>query len=222
MQFVMACSGCKVLTTYSSGRLRRSLIPVLAFKGNMSQPESHQIRNGIITTVVGGLILAGLGYAWTPARLVLSWLWSLVTTVWGWLVASYHVPGWLLLVCGFFAAAFLIRVTSIYLRNSFPTPPYQSYTSDTMFGAHWHWSWNDNQIIKLWASCPSCQGELVYLNNPDNYLMSVPRAKFFCEHCQQVLVDISGGEREYAMAAVEREIRRRLRIANVQAAEAAS
>lgn len=188
----------------------------------MSQPESHQIRNGIITTVVGGLILAGLGYAWTPARLALSWLWRLVITVWGWLVASYHVPGWLLLVCGFFAAAFLVRVASIYLRNSSSTPPHQSYTSDTMFGARWHWSWSDNHVIQLWASCPSCQGELVYLNSPDNYLMSVPHAKFLCEHCQQVLVDISGGGREYAMAAVEREIRRRLRIANVQAAEAAS
>jgi hypothetical protein len=188
----------------------------------MSQPESHQIRNGIITTVAGGLILAGLSYAWAPARLAFSWLWGLVIAVWNWLGASYQVPGWLLLVGGFFAAAFLVRVVSTYLRSTSSAPPHQSYTSDTMFGARWHWSWSDNHITQLWASCPSCQGELVYLNNRDNYLMSVPHAKFLCEHCQQVLVDISGGEREYALAVVEREIRRRLRIANTQAAEAAS
>lgn len=188
----------------------------------MSQPESHQIRNGVIATVVGGLILAAFSYVWAPARLALVWLWGLVVAAWSALAASYHVPGWLLLACAFFAAAFIVRAVSTYLNSTSSVSPHLSYTSDTMFGARWHWTWNDDHIIRLWASCPSCQGELVYLNTRDNYLMSVPHARFLCEHCQQVLVDISGGEYEYAMAFVEREIRRRFRIANAQAVEAAS
>lgn len=184
------------------------------------------MRNNIIATVVGGLILAALlaalSHVWAPARLALIWLWGLVVTVWGALVASYQVPGWLLLVLGFFAAVFVVRVASAYLRSKSSISPHRSYTSDNMFGARWHWSWSDDRIVQLWASCPSCQGELVYLNSRDNYLLSVPHAKFLCEHCQQVLVDIPGGEYQYAIAAVEREIRRRIRVANFHAAEAAS
>lgn len=188
----------------------------------MSTPESHPIRNGVIATVVGGLILAALSYVWAPARQALVWLWGEIAAAWHVLVASYHVPGWLLLVLGLLAATFLVRAASNYLRSASSMSPHQSYTTDSMFGARWHWSWIDNHIARLWASCPVCQGELVYLNTRDNYLMSVPHARFLCEHCQQVLVDISGGEYDYAMAAVEREIRRRLRVANLQATGAAS
>lgn len=179
----------------------------------MPQSESHPIRNGVIATVVGGLILAALGYAWAPVRIGFGYLWSLVVAVGQWLASTHAVPGWilLLLVCG--AGAFIIYGLVTFARGTSTTAPHESYVSDTLFGALWQWSWSDGQISQLWSSCLSCQGELVHLNERDNYLMSVPHAKFYCEHCRAVRVDIEGGGYEYAFAAVEREIRRRLRVA---------
>lgn len=97
------------------------------------------MRNNIIATVVGGLILAALlaalSHVWAPARLALVWLWGLVVTVWGALMASYQVPGWLLLMFGFFAASFIVRATSAYLRSKSSLPPYRSYTSEYVWRA---------------------------------------------------------------------------------------
>jgi len=179
----------------------------------MSQPESHPIRNGIIATVVGGLILAAFGYAWAPVRSGFRYLWNMVVAVGHALASNHPVPGWLLLllVCG--AVAFLVSVVVSFLRSkSTISAPHVSYTSDALFGALWRWSWSGNQITHLWSSCLACQGELVRLNERDAYLLSVPHAKFYCEHCRAVRVDIEGGDHYYALSAVEREIRRRLRV----------
>lgn len=179
----------------------------------MTQSESHPIRNGIIATVAGGLILAALGYAWAPVRIGFGYLWGFVVAVGQWLVSTHAVPGWLLLlsVCG--TGAFIVSKIVAFARGTSTKAPHVSYVSDTLFGALWHWSWSGGQIRQLWSSCLSCQGELVHLNERDNYLMSVPHAKFYCEHCREVRVDIEGGGHEYAYSAVEREIRRRLRVA---------
>jgi hypothetical protein len=182
----------------------------------MSQSESHPVRNGILATVIGGLILAALSYVWPPAKSAFIWLWGLLGGIWQALVASYSVPGWVLLLLGIFAITVIARAGLSLVRNASVTPANLSYTSDTIYGANWQWSWHQNRVTQLWASCPNCQGELVYVNNRDNYLLSVPHAKFFCEHCQKVIVDIQGGDREYALSAVEREINRRLRISTTQ------
>lgn len=192
----------------------------------MSQPESHPIRNGVVATVIGGLILAAilavLGYLWAPAGSAFSFLWAIVVAVVRWLAGNHAIHGWLLLVlvCG--SAALVVSRTLAFLHNIARTPPYASYTSDALFGAVWHWSWSGIQIIHLWASCPICQAELVQLNERDNYLMSTPHAKFYCEHCREVRVDIPGGGHQYALSVVEREIRRKLRVSREPASGVAS
>lgn len=188
----------------------------------MSATESHSLRNGIVATVVGGLILAGLGYAWAPAKAAFLWLWRLVAALWGALVASYPVPGWLLLVLVLIAAAVVVRLLAMAARKAPPAPAYLSYVEDVVFGANWRWQWSNGDMAHLWAFCPTCQGELVYVDNPDNYLYTEPHAKFLCEHCKKIVVDVSGGGRDYALSAVKRELRRRLRVANGQLASNAS
>lgn len=71
----------------------------------MSTSESHSLRNGIVATVVGGIILAALGYLWAPAKAVFYWLGRVLALVWSMFVAGYRVPGWLLLVFVLVAAA---------------------------------------------------------------------------------------------------------------------
>jgi hypothetical protein len=188
----------------------------------MSQPESHPIRNGVIGTVVGGLILAALSYIWAPLRSLFLFLWSAALAGWHVLVSTHPVPGWLflLMVCG--TLAFVVSRGLAAARNASDATPQVSEASDTMFGAIWHWSWAGGQIHNLWSSCPVCQAELVRLNERDSYLMSEQHAKFFCEHCREVRVDIPGGGHQYALSAVEREIRRRLRVSRESASAATS
>jgi len=40
--------------------------------------DGHPIRNGIIATVVGGVILAALGVLWSPAKRLLAWFGSVL------------------------------------------------------------------------------------------------------------------------------------------------
>ena len=188
----------------------------------MSTSESHSLRNGIAATVIGGLILAALGYLWTPAKAFFHWLWQLLASAWGVFVASYRVPGWFLLILLLVAAAVVVRIVGVALRKAPPVPAYLSYVEDIVFGAKWRWSWSNGDMAHLWAFCPACQGELVYVDNPDNYLYTEPHAKFLCEHCNKIVVDISGGGRDYALSAVKRELRRRLRVSQEQLASSAS
>lgn len=188
----------------------------------MSATESHSLRNGIIATVVGGLILAGLGYAWAPAKAAFVWLWRLIGATWGALVASYRVPGWLLLILLLVTAAVVVRLISKAVRNAPPVPAYLSYVEDEVFGATWRWQWSNGEITHLWCFCPVCHGELVYADSHDSYLYAEPHAKFYCEHCKQIVVDVLGGSRDYALSAVKRELRRRLRVSQEQLAGSAS
>ncbi len=80
--------------------------------------EQHPIRNGVIATVVGGVILAALGLLWPPARRVLQALWHFLT-------ATVPVPVWLvgilLLVAGVVSAG-LIR-SRLGLAHHTPLKP---------------------------------------------------------------------------------------------------
>ncbi len=55
--------------------------------------DKHPIRNGVIASVVAGIILAGLGQVWPPARKFLGWLWASLSTavivpLWGLLLVA--------------------------------------------------------------------------------------------------------------------------------------
>ena len=188
----------------------------------MSREESHPIRNGVIATVLGGIVLAALTYVWPPVRSLFRALWLAVVAIWHALASSHPVSGWLLLVLACGTVAFVVSRVLALARKAPPAQPYLAYTSDTMFGAVWHWSWVSGQVRNTWASCPICQAELVQLNERDSYLMSNPHAKFYCEHCREVRVDIPGGGHQYALSAVEREIRRRLRVSQQQVSSVTS
>lgn len=41
--------------------------------------DKHPVRNGVIATVVGGIILAILQQVWAPVRSLLAWLWNTLT-----------------------------------------------------------------------------------------------------------------------------------------------
>jgi hypothetical protein len=178
----------------------------------MSSGESHAVRNGVIATVVGGVALAILGELWPPVKASVAWFWEKTQAFAGLFGESYSVPGWVLTVLGVFALVTIVR--SIVGLRTRPTAPHSNYVEDILFRTKWRWSWSGGDISNLWCFCPVCDSELVYDDSTAHgiYSREVPRTVFICEHCNRnTMGSIEGGDKEYALGAVRREIRRRIR-----------
>lgn len=93
------------------------------------------------------------------------------------------------------------------------SPEFQAYTEDFLFGAKWRWHWVRNSIINLWCYCPSCDATLVYDDSSCHRIFDdVKKTDFICENCSsQVISSVTGGNKNYAIGAAEREIHRRIR-----------
>lgn len=178
----------------------------------MASRESHAVRNGVIATVVGGVALAILGELWPPVKTVLSWLWEKAQAFAGLFGETYSVPGWALTILGLLAL--VTAISAVVGLRSNPAAPHVSYIEDILFGAKWRWSWADGDISSLWCFCPVCDAELVYDDSSAHRFHSQeePQTVFICEHCNRnIMGRVEGGDKEYALGAVRREIRRRVR-----------
>ena len=185
----------------------------------MANKHLHPVRNGIIATVVGGLILSAIPQLRSFFLESMSWVWSGIIGVWAALIASYSVPGWALLIIGLFALAGLavgLAWLSVVLRPQ-NEPAYRNYTEDMIDGAKWRWLWNGNKISNLRCFCPNCDAELIPVERWD-------QMSFICERCPSQEYDFrypspsSGrvittmnGDRYDAVSSAKREILRRIR-----------
>ncbi|WP_434624640.1 hypothetical protein [Azospirillum sp. B2RO_4] len=185
----------------------------------MADKGSHEVRNGTIATVVGGIILAAVAWVsesvWNMAVDALRWLWSVVVAGYVWLGRDYAVPAWLLVTIAPLALAEVIRF-GLKLRPK-RGPTYKDYTEDRLFGAVWRWQWAGENLSRLWAFCPSCDGELVYDDSTCHRLVYTDydppcATEFSCESCGGLVRAKFDGDKNSALGRVEREIRRRLRV----------
>lgn len=180
----------------------------------MASIESNAVRNGVIATVVGGIILAFLGEVWPPVKSAFGWIWGQVLVFASLFGGTYSVPGWALAILIFLALVTVVRAV-IGLRSSTASTTYQNYVEDILFGAKWRWSWLGGDVANLWCFCPVCDGELVYDDSSAHIFgfNDKPQTVFVCEHCNRKTIGlVEGGDKNYALGAVRREIRRRLRI----------
>jgi hypothetical protein len=177
----------------------------------MTSKESNSIRNAVIATVIGGILLAIIFEAWIPLKDGFLWLWVQVTWLGSFFTENYSVKGWLL-----FGIILLGLTTVLRFINSLGTadmPVYIQYVEDMIHGVQWRWRWNGNEIDRLWCYCPHCDLELVYDDSSCSIYSREPhKTAFICEHCNhQTITSVPGGDKEYALSAVQREIRRRIR-----------
>ena len=150
------------------------------------------------------------------------WGWAGVIRLWDALKSDYSLPGWAFLIFGLLALIGLVVVVA-FLYNIFrpqEEPAYRKYTEDMLYGAKWRWSWNGDKISNLWCFCPTCDAQLVYNDGYDNMYT---KTDFLCERCSsnetgnyyrshsRVVATIRGGDKDYALGAMEREIWRRIR-----------
>ena len=184
----------------------------------MADKHSHPVRNGIIATVVGGLILYAIPSLRGFFVEMMSRVCAGVIWVWAALVSNYSVPGWVLLITGLFTLVGLVVglvLLCVVLRPQ-NEPAHRNYTGDMLYGAKWRWSWNGNEISNLWCFCPTCDAQLVYSED-------FTETNFICERCPsniedrpyrsqgRVIATVKGGDRYYAVNAAKREILRRIR-----------
>ncbi len=184
----------------------------------MADKHSHPVRNGIIATVVGGLILSAIPSLRGFLGEMMSRVWAGVIWVWAALVSDYSVPGWVLLITGLFTlVGLVVGLVLLYVvlrpQNELA---HRNYIEDMLYGAKWRWSWNGNEISNLWCFCPICDAQLVYSEG-------FTETNFICERCPpdradhhyrsqgRVIAKVEGGDRYYAVNAARREILRRIR-----------
>lgn len=143
----------------------------------MKDKYLHPVRNGIIATVVGGVILSALprlrGFLLDAA----SWTWEGVIWIWVTLISYYSMPGWAFLVVGFLALVGLMAIYAHFQPEN--EPKYKTYTEDRLHGVIWRWSWVGGRISNLWCFCPSCDAQLIYSYNSS----SQKKINLICEHC---------------------------------------
>jgi hypothetical protein len=178
----------------------------------MSSADPHPVRTGVIGTVVGGIALAALAELWPPAKSFFLWAWSGVKSFASYFGDDYKTPGWVLTLLVILALVTVIRFV-VGLLPKF-APDHTKFLEMRLYGAKWQWKWAGGEISNLWCLCPTCQAELVYDDSSNHNIYSNERAhtKFICENCNsQVVATVDGGDKEYALSAVKREVRRKVR-----------
>lgn len=186
----------------------------------MPESEKHPVRNGVIATVVGGIVLAAAGELWPPVKAAMLWVWAEICAFFGLFGATYATPGWVLSVLGLLAIVTVVRFFVGLRWSEAERPSHLQYVEDVLFGAKWRWTWLDNGISWLWCFCPRCDSELVYDDAEVDAFYSVEpcATRFICEHCNNLEVAKVTGNKNYALETVRREVRRRVRTGQFNAA----
>lgn len=190
----------------------------------MSPKPDHTLRNTIIGTVLGGLLLTFL-LSWVVPSvgnfflLLWGYLKSGFFLFWGLIASNYSTPGWVFLLLGILSIPTIIR-TAHKLKTPAPPQADNHYFKDDFFGATWQWNYGYNTFLNLWCFCPQCNMELVFHEvYPSGYksLYENPsHTEFVCDRCQTTRAKIEG-DKNHALGKVEREIRRRIRTGEWQA-----
>ncbi|WP_419767493.1 hypothetical protein [Arcobacter sp.] len=169
------------------------------------------IRNTVIGSVIAGVILLYFPVLRDYVISFFTWIWAGITLCWNAIFQSYSFSGWFLLLIFIFAFIGLITIIKT-IKGKLKEPEFKSYVEDTIYQAKWRWKWSGEQVLSLWCYCPCCDASLVY-NDSSNYdrYSSIKKTEFICENCDKIITSIKGGNKNYAVSAVEREIERRIR-----------
>lgn len=126
------------------------------------------------------------------------------------MLSSYDVPVWLLLIISILALISIFKFF-IYLQNRSKIE-YLKYIEDNIYNAKWKWKWSKGKIVDLQCYCPTCDAVLVYDDTSHTKPTELLKTEFICENCNsQIISTIHGGNKNYAINAVKREIERRVR-----------
>jgi len=180
----------------------------------MKEKESHQVRNGIIATVVGGVILSFWSTLKDAVIKVFTWLWDMLIGAWNYLWSAHNVYGWIILALVFLSIPTIISgINRVKKKKELGYA--ELYREDNLFGAKWQWNYSNGNITNLEGICPQCQCELVYIEYiPKRFRFEdegkSPKTELKCDRCDIIRASFKSA-RLYALGTVEREIERKIR-----------
>ena len=172
-----------------------------------TEKEAHSIRNGIIATVVGGLILSAVPYTrdiiWASLKFIGHGISSFAQALWHHLTSAVEIPWyalWLLILC---IIPTFWRLARWCMSRRNKEPRKSDYKEDIIFGAQWKWGydWGENPI-NITPFCPTCHTRLVSLI--ERYPHKIT---FQCETCRRDIVTLEG-EHNFVIGAIARQIER--------------
>jgi hypothetical protein len=177
----------------------------------MTNQESNPVRNGVIASVLAGVILAIMAKIWPPVMKFFIWVWEHIVSFVKLFTEKYSIPGWTILLLLLLALPTVVRFCLSFRKSE--DPSYIHYVEDIFYGVKWRWTWIAGGISNLWCFCLRCESELVYDDSSGRRIYeSSNQTNFICEHCGHVVVgSIAGGDKDYALSVVQREIRRKVR-----------
>jgi len=187
--------------------------------------EKNPIRDGIIVTVVGGIILAVLAWIFDGVLEALksigNWLLSGLIYVkqdlialWDYFRSPLTIPWgllWLLVILSIIALwRLLLPAISPLVKKEKTPKPYKprldDYREDVVFNIKWEWSNIYGTLPNEPAGfCSNCSTRLVY--SVDGY---PEKTSFICQSCGRTIATLDGNLR-YALSTVAREIERRIK-----------
>lgn len=187
--------------------------------------EKNSIRDGIIVTVVGGIILAILAWLFKGVFNILKSLWNWLISVvvyikegfvalWDYFQSPVTIPWgllWLLVILSIIALwKLLYPFVSPFIKKEKTPKPYKprldDYREDVVFNIKWEWSNIYGTLPNEPAGfCSNCSTRLVY--SEDDYKN---KTSFICQNCNRTIATLDGNLR-YALSTVAREIERRIK-----------
>lgn len=187
--------------------------------------DKNPIRNGIIVTVVGGIILAILAWIFGGVleviKIIFNWVISAASSikeVYVYVGDYFQSPvtinwGWLWLLCALSVIALwkmLQPLISPLIKKEKTPKPYKprldDYKKDVVFNIMWEWSKiNGTLPNKLEGFCPNCSTRLIY--TPEIY---PDKTSFICQNCNRKIKTLDG-DIHFAIGTVERQIERRIK-----------
>jgi hypothetical protein len=167
----------------------------------MASEEKHSVRNSILGTVIGGLLLAFL--LWLIPGLW-AWLVSAIGRLAGFLISQVNVPVWLvgIMILAIIPTIIMVvlLIVASFRRPSEPT--WLDYTTDRFDGMTWRWKYINNGVSNLGCFCPYDDTRLIYVRGYEN-------ASLHCETCKAKFGPFDG-DIDYIHAKIERQIERKV------------
>ena len=127
------------------------------------------------------------------------------------LLSYYPLPIWSLIIIFILLLILFIKIF-INLKKASKLD-YLTYKEDSIYKAKGTWNWEKNSITNIQCYCPTCDSVLVYDDRScHTKATELTKTDFICETCNsQIVSTIHGGNKNYAINLVKREIERRIR-----------
>jgi hypothetical protein len=169
----------------------------------MSNHEKHPIRDGIIATVVGGIVLTILLTTWKWFLVALNGIVGLAINIWGFSISKVQISWGIILLLMILSLPTILRFVKKFIPKSEKGNILRKndYTEDEFFGVIWRWD-SDETI----GFCPNCQTRLVYNLG---YGYQGMETSLYCETCERTITKLDGNHQD-VLGKVARQIEKKV------------